>query len=237
MYTGILHTHKLVVTLFLIYYLVRTILLLSNKHEALDKLTKKLAIPDRIISALFLATGIYLAVFSGTSAAGSWLWVKLIAVFASIPLAVIGFKKKNKALALLSWLLLAYAYGISETKSPTMNKKAYFESLAGDVQVNTAEANMVPGQENYDIAAHGQALYAKNCQVCHGEDGKLGKSGAKDLAASQKTRDESRTLIEKGKNAMPGFAGYLSEDEIMAVNAYIHTKFIQGSDLQAPAAH
>ncbi len=237
MYTGILHTHKLVVSLFLIYYFIRTVLLLMNKHDALDKLTKKFAIPDRIISVLFLATGIYLAVFSGTSTAGSWLWVKLIAVFASIPLAIIGFKKKNKGLALLSWLLLAYSYGISETKSPTMNKKAYFEGLAGNVQVNANAANMVPGQDNYDISAHGAALFAKNCQVCHGSDGKLGKSGAKELSASTKTRDESRVIIEQGKNGMPGFGTFLSEDEIMAVNAYVHTHFIQGSDLQAPSSH
>lgn len=237
MYTGILHTHKLVVVLFLIYYFVRTILLLINKHDALDKLTKRFAIPDRIISVLFLSTGIYLAVFSGSSSAGSWLWIKLIAVFASIPLAIVGFKKKNKALAILSWLFLAYAYGISETKSANMNKAVYFDALAGSSKVDTKAANMIPGQDNYDIAAHGAALFAKNCQVCHGADGKLGKSGAKDLSASTKTRDESRNLIENGKNGMPGFARYLTEDEIMAVNAYVHTHFIQGSDLQAPASH
>src|SRR5205085_11672792 len=103
MYTGILHTHTLVVSLFLLIYLVKTALLVFGKTEMLQNFTKKFRVPEMIISLLFFATGIYLAINTGNG--GTWLWVKLAAVLVSIPLAVIGFKRMNKNLALLSLIL------------------------------------------------------------------------------------------------------------------------------------
>ena len=94
MYTGMLHTHKLVVTLFLLLYLIKTILLLLNKRDSLVKFTAKTKVLEMIVSVLFLATGIFLASKSGN--VGTWLWVKIAAIAISIPLAVIGFKNQNK---------------------------------------------------------------------------------------------------------------------------------------------
>ena len=117
MYTGMMHTHTLVVMLFVILYLIKTSLLMLDKNEMLKKFAAKTKVFEIIISVLFLATGIYLAINTGNK--GSWLWVKIAVVALSIPLAVIGFKKEKKPLALLSMMCLVYAYGISETKSPT----------------------------------------------------------------------------------------------------------------------
>ncbi|MBP9069466.1 MAG: SirB2 family protein, partial [Bacteroidia bacterium] len=61
MYKGFLHTHILVVTLFLLLYVIKTILLLSNRTDLLQKFSKMFKIPEMIISTLFLITGIYLA--------------------------------------------------------------------------------------------------------------------------------------------------------------------------------
>ena len=41
MYKGFLHTHYLVVTIFLLIYVVKTILLLSNKNDLLDLMGKR----------------------------------------------------------------------------------------------------------------------------------------------------------------------------------------------------
>jgi uncharacterized membrane protein SirB2 len=60
MIKGILHTHYLVVTLFLLIYVVKTILLLSNKNDLLATFTKKVKVFEMVVSFLFLATGVYL---------------------------------------------------------------------------------------------------------------------------------------------------------------------------------
>ena len=122
MYTGMLHTHKLVVLLFVLIYLIKTVLLLLNRNESLQSFTRKIKIPEMIISALFLLTGIYLAFNTGDK--GTWLWVKIAAIIVVIPLAIVAFKKSNKMLALLSFIILVYIYGISETKSPNFKKEA-----------------------------------------------------------------------------------------------------------------
>ncbi|MEM1137750.1 MAG: hypothetical protein AAGI07_18065, partial [Bacteroidota bacterium] len=57
MYTGLLHTHKLVVVLFLLIYLIKTVLLLIGKKDNLDTFSKKVKIPEMVISFLFLITG------------------------------------------------------------------------------------------------------------------------------------------------------------------------------------
>lgn len=46
-------------------------------------------------------------------------------------------------------------------------------------------------------------LFEINCSNCHGMDGKLGNSGAKDLSQSTMSDAEIVTILEEGKNAMP----------------------------------
>src|ERR1700741_142838 len=115
MYKGFLHTHILVVTLFLLLYLVKTILLLSNRNDLLQKFSKMFRIPEMIISTLFLVTGIYLALQLPFGGKYDYLfWIKIAMVLASIPIAVVGFKKSNKILAALSLLLITGSYGLAE---------------------------------------------------------------------------------------------------------------------------
>ena len=197
MYTGMLHTHKLVVVLFLFIYLIKTVLLLLNKNEGLAKFTKMVKVPEMIVSFLFLATGIYLII--GLPQIKPILIVKIICVFAAIPLAVIGFKKQNKALAALSLLLIIASYGMAE-----MSKKATKVEIA----VTT------PDQL-------GKSVYAAQCQACHGEDGKLGMAGSKDLTATNMVKDDITLLLNNGKNAMPKFKDALSTEEIDAVSEYV----------------
>jgi len=205
MYTGMLHTHTLVVILFLLQYLIKTLLLLLNKNEALETYTRKTKVPEMIVSFLFLATGVYLAFNSGNN--GTWLWVKLIAVLLSIPLAVVAFKKKIKMMAVISLLLIVYAYGVSETKSPVFKKAG----TATNEFTNVPEAEL------------GKAIYDSKCMNCHGPDGKLGLSGAKDLTQSALTHDEKMQVVANGKNAMMPFRDQLTEAQIHAVTSYLET--------------
>jgi mono/diheme cytochrome c family protein len=56
-------------------------------------------------------------------------------------------------------------------------------------------------------------LYSLRCVSCHGEDGKLGMSGAKDLSVSKLTDDEIVEIIQAGKNAMPSFNSTIPEEQ------------------------
>jgi len=197
MHTGMLHTHKLVVVLFLLIYLIKTVLLLMNKKESLAKFTKMVKVPEIIVSFLFLATGIYLII--GLPQIKPILIIKIICVFAAIPLAVIGFKKQNKVLATLSLLLIIASYGLAE-----MSKKA------SKVEILVSDPSQL-----------GKSVYAAQCQSCHGQDGKLGLAGAKDLTATNMVKDDIIVLLNNGKNSMPKFKDALSIEEIDAVSEYV----------------
>lgn len=73
-----------------------------------------------------------------------------------------------------------------------------------------------------EIPPSGKELYMENCAVCHGEDGKLGSSGAKDLTLSQLSDSEVLQRIKEGKNAMPPMKSALETNEnVSAVAEYV----------------
>ncbi len=196
MATGMLHSHTLFVVLFTLIYLVKTILLLSDRDELLEKFKKKTRILEMIVSFGFLATGIYL--MTQLPEINQFLIVKVSLVFLSIPLAVIGYKKKNKVLATLSFFLIVVSFTLA------YKSKA---AKAGDKIV----------------AVDGKQIFEEKCTLCHGSDGKLGLNGAKDLTVSQMNHNDIITLIATGKNAMPAFNTTLSHEQMEAVAAYVET--------------
>jgi uncharacterized membrane protein SirB2 len=195
---NLLVIHRVSVVLFLMIYLVKTFLLLANKQDLLDRMTKVTKVPEMIVSTLFLVTGIWM--FIEVGAIKQLQIIKLIAVFLAIPLAIIGFKKKNKALALISLLLIIASYGLAE-----MSKKHPYPSKAISEE------------------ASGLDVYQANCSSCHGDDGTKGLGGAADLSHSQISKDEALTVIRMGKNNMAGFENVLSAKQIDAVADYIQT--------------
>lgn len=197
METGIRHTHLLSVILFLLIYLIKTALLLANKEDGLAKFTKVVKIPEMIISTLFLATGVYL--LTQIPEIKSLMIIKIIVVLASIPLAVIGFKKKNKGLASISLLMIIAAYGLAE-----MSRKQKSKTMEN---LSTLNVN-------------GQELYTASCVKCHGDDGKLGLLGATDLSTSEMDLTTRIEVIRSGKGAMTPFIGILTEEQIKAVAEY-----------------
>lgn len=200
METGIRHTHLLSVVLFLLIYLIKTFLLLTNKNEKLVKFTKTIKVPEMVISTLFLGTGIYL--LTQIPEIKSLLIIKITVVLTAIPLAIIGFKKNNKALALLSLLLIIGAYGLAE-----MSKKQKTKAME-----NIPESSI-----------NGKELYTISCTPCHGEYGKLALMGATDLTQSTIDKTQSIQIIKDGKGAMTPFTGLLTVPQIDAVSEYIIT--------------
>ncbi len=64
-------------------------------------------------------------------------------------------------------------------------------------------------------AQKGASLYTVNCASCHGEDGKMGGSGAKDLSQSRLGDKQIKKILQKGKNAMPPMSAILENEENM----------------------
>jgi cytochrome c6 len=62
----------------------------------------------------------------------------------------------------------------------------------------------------------GKQIYLQHCAVCHGEDGKLGVSGAKDLSLSTLKDAEIVILLENGRNGMPPMKELIGTAENMA---------------------
>lgn len=62
----------------------------------------------------------------------------------------------------------------------------------------------------------GQQIYLQHCAVCHGEDGKLGVSGAKDLSVSTLKDAEIVAIIENGRKGMPPMKELIGTVENMA---------------------
>lgn len=195
--------HLIVVNLFLLIYLVKTILIFTSV-PALEKFSRATRVPEMIVSTLFLVTGIWLFVILG--AIKTFHIIKLACIMISIPVAVVGFKKQNKALALLSFLLIVGAYGLAE-----MSKNKPF--IPNRVVLNG------PGD---DSSLRGIKTFASNCAMCHGLDGKKMYRNAVNLSASTLDPSLIPQLIRDGsKGKMPAFGGTLSEEEVHSVSSYI----------------
>lgn len=173
-------------------------MLLANKAEGLAKFTKVVKVPEMIISTLFLLTGIYM--LTQVPVIHTMLIIKIVIVFASIPLAIVGFKKGNKILAVISLIMIIAAYGLAE-----MSKKQKVESSG----VPTEAASTIGGHE----------IFMAECAKCHGEDGKLRLMDSPDLSASTMDLNSRIEIIKNGKGAMQGF-GHLNDEQVKAVAEY-----------------
>jgi cytochrome c553 len=151
---------------------------------------------DIVLGTLILATGGYLLSAIHGGKVEGYLVGKIILVLIGIPLGIIGIKKKNKALAVLSVFLFLFIYRVGETHSLTGARE----------KITSTDAELI---------------YKQNCSNCHGADGKLGLNGAKDLSMSSLNTSEKENVIANGKGIMPPFKGSLNEQQINDLAQYI----------------
>ena len=203
----LLYTHFVSVILFLLIYLVKTFLLVANKKGGLAKFTKIVKVPEMIISVLFLGTGVYLLMQFGLT---KLLLIKIIVVLFSIPIAIIGFKKANKILALLSFLMIFSAFGLGEVNKKRMAKQNVDPAIADTKS------------PDYNITKHGEAVFNAYCQRCHGAGGTNGPGGL-DLTLTMTDKATKFDRVINGTNLMAGFKDVLNSQEIDAVVAYVET--------------
>ncbi|WP_426058702.1 c-type cytochrome [Hymenobacter sp. B1770] len=66
----------------------------------------------------------------------------------------------------------------------------------------------------------GRLLYQKNCQRCHGPNGKAGLNGAHDLTKSNLNAFGRTYLVTNGMGKMPAFGKTLTPEQVQQVVAY-----------------
>lgn len=101
-----------------------------------------------------------------------------------------------------------------------LKKSVLFLGLAAQACNSSPELKKQDSVENSIVS--GKNLYTLNCSSCHGADGKLGLSGAKDLTQSVLSDQQRLDIITNGKNAMPSMKEALgSTQNIQSVADYV----------------
>jgi uncharacterized membrane protein SirB2 len=113
-YGQLLAAHKGIIYLFLSFISIKVILMIVN-DELFQVIRAKTKVVDMILGVLVLASGIWLFVKSPNSSE-AWLHTKITLGILGIPLAIIGFKKKNYILAIGALLVFGYAFYIGISK-------------------------------------------------------------------------------------------------------------------------
>ncbi|MBA4053889.1 MAG: hypothetical protein C0490_04180 [Marivirga sp.] len=191
------YTHVISVTLFILLFLIKTIVLFVNSHERLATVSHSFRIPERIIGLFLLGTGIYL--LTQLPFISGLILLKLVFVFAAIPISVIAFGRKIKGLVLFSLLLFIGAIGLTEA----------------------SKKKIAVGNIRQTASLSGQEIFNSTCAQCHGVDGKLGIMGATDLSSVQLEQDRIVLAVKSGKGLMVGYRHTLTDEQIQAVSEYV----------------
>ncbi len=128
-------------------------------------------------------------------------------------------------------------HGIRNTSDPDARysemPKFGVDGLLEPAQIDAVVEHVlaISGQEHdATLAATGAQVFAENCAACHGDQGK----GDRNVGAPNLTdaiwlyggdRDTIKHTVTYARfGVMPAWAGRLSEDEIRAVAAYVHSR-------------
>ncbi|MBK5656826.1 MULTISPECIES: cytochrome c [Bradyrhizobium] len=101
-------------------------------------------------------------------------------------------------------------------------------AISFPARTGLADSAGVVGANNF-AAKDGKTLYATICQGCHMPNGKgaVG-AGAYPALASNKNLESAGYpiyLVLYGQKAMPGFGGFLDDDQVAAVVNYVRSNF------------
>jgi mono/diheme cytochrome c family protein/uncharacterized membrane protein SirB2 len=241
----LLRLHLLVVLAFLLFYALKAALLLTGRDEVLRALRARTRVADSVLGLLILTTGGAL-LWLYPAPTPAWLWGKLLLVLVLLPAAIAAMRRRFKPGVLLTLLGFGYVYGLAETGSFTLqpttatspsqpapgraeaeatpDAAAPVDSAAISTTdfagINSAQTAETAAAES--VLAAGKVLYARNCAVCHGTDGRLGLGGARDLTKSNLNEAGRIYQVTHGSisKKMPAFQGQLTEAQIQQVVAY-----------------
>jgi cytochrome c len=124
--------------------------------------------------------------------------------------------------------MVAWILARKETAAPATAPSKQFTYKLKDgtsVQLDFPLYVLGKGQKVTKEVFHGYQLYNSYCYRCHGTDangGQLGPDLRHSLAAGMKPREFlSVAMSGRKENAMPAWAGFLSEDDVSHVYRYV----------------
>lgn len=106
-------------------------------------------------------------------------------------------------------LLLAGIFSCVQSSKEKKNKKSH------------KMTHVVSDVRTHDFTQQVNVLFIKYCSACHGNDGKKGLNGAKDLTITNKSLDKIIKRVNEGKGNMPGFKGILNNQQITEISKYV----------------
>ena len=113
-------------------------------------------------------------------------------------------------------LLLVGTFSCVQSSKEKKKKK----SNENKVTVSKESANnFIP-----DSTEEGKALFIQYCSACHGNDGKKGLNGAKDLTITNKSLDKIIKRVNEGKGNMPSFKETLTDQQMIDIANYIESE-------------
>lgn len=118
-YHTLIEAHKGIVYLFLLIFTIKVLLLIFNK-PLFEKVRAKTKITEMILGTLLVASGVWLLISLG--GVPNWLITKIILVLIAIPIAIIGLRKGNVALALIALGIFVYIFFAARAKSLTLSE-------------------------------------------------------------------------------------------------------------------
>jgi uncharacterized membrane protein SirB2 len=216
LYSALLHTHELLISLYVLVFAIKLVMLLMNRAESLANFRKKTrVIGEMVLPTLFLLTGLILAYWSNVWSE-AWFLIKIVLLIVSVFAGIIAFRKSSKALAVITFLIFIYIIVMSYRKDPTLKK-------AERVAYTPENVITDPRATGYDAVKHGQLLYHQNnCASCHGDNGDLKNHGAKDLTKSTLGDADVENVIHNGRGQiMAAYGKKLNADEIHALAVYV----------------
>lgn len=123
-------------------------------------------------------------------------------------------KKFSILICSLSLFVLAISCGGDKAAAPSSDKSESPEEPTTSTEEEVAA-------EEKPSNRRGQLIYKQYCIICHGADGKLAVSGAKDLSISTISLEERINQVTNGKGLMTPYKDILSEEQIFAVATYL----------------
>jgi len=212
--TGLLHTHHLVVVLYMVLLASKVVIVWTRNKHLLFTLNGKTRIVRIVLEVLMLATG---GMLLTRSPVGLEIFsvVKYIALIAGIGAGIVGVKRMNPILATFALLCFGYVYGVSKTRSSLL--------VSEKTQIQNAVAGFpATAASQADALKRGQAIYTIACVRCHGIDGTSAFRKAKNLATSPLSDAAKAGIITGGMNVMPAYS-YLNAGEVQDVVVYLNT--------------
>ena len=98
-----------------------------------------------------------------------------------------------------------------------------FPALIGTFCAVACAAAEGPDADKKDPVTPGEAMFNSNCTMCHGRDGRLNLSGAKDLTKSVLTKAEMIAIVTSGKGDMAGFGRTLTKKQVEEVVNHVRS--------------